>query len=129
MNMNLLQDFDSVYVENYEPIKMLIIEYRGSFDGEMIARTNHVVKDNHIFFFGIGLDSTNILFNYNGNFRIKKVFAYTMEGKKRWVAVKTTSDDVNRILAEWNVSTSKYTDYNRSNKHKPYRKTILRKRK
>ena len=128
MNMNLLKDFDSVYIENYEPIVVLIIEYTGSFDGDMVAGATSVIKRNHIFLFGIDLDSTNILFNYNGNFRIKKVYAYTSDKKKHWIVAKTTSDNVERITAEWNTSDSKYTDYSRSNKFKSYKKTILRKK-
>lgn len=126
--MNLLQNFDSVYIENYEPIVVLIIEYTGSFDGDMVAWGFPIIKRNHIYLFGIDLDSTNILFNYNGNFRIKKAYAYTSDKKKHWIVAKTTSDEVGRITARWDTSDSKYTDYSRSNKFKSYKKTILRKK-
>ena len=128
MNMNLLQDFDSVYVENPEPTKMLIIEYSGSFDGDMVAKGVVVVKRNHIYLFRIELDPTNILFNYNGNFRIKRVWAYDSDKKRHGIVAKITSDDVGRITAEWNLCDSKYTDYSRSNKYKSYKQTILRKK-
>ena len=42
---------------------------------------------------------------------------------------KKTSDNIENILSEWDSTTSKYTDYYRNNKSKPYKKTILRKRK
>ena len=126
--MNLLKDFDSVYVENHEKTKLLIIEYTGSFDGDMVAGGVVVVKTNHIYVFGLELDTTNILFNYSGNFKIKRVWAYTSSKKRYGIVTKTTSDNVNRILSEWDSSDSKYTDYNKSNKHKSYKKTILRKK-
>ena len=55
--MNLLQDFDSVYVENYEPITLLEIYYTGSFEGDMVAQSwRSIVKRNRMFLFGIKLD-------------------------------------------------------------------------
>ena len=128
MNMSFYQDFNSVYVENYEPTVLIVIHFNGSFDGDMVSRGLSYVRRNKIYLVLLKEHPDNILFNYSGDFRISKVFAYTSDKRQHWIFTKKASDEVQRITAEWNTSTSKYTDYNRSNKKKTYRKTILRKR-
>ena len=128
MNMSFYQDFNSVYVENYEPTVLIVIHFNGSFDGDMVSRGLSYVRRNKIYLIRLREHPANIVFNYSGNFRISKVFAYTSDKKEYGLVAEKASDEVQRINAEWNSSTSKYTDYNRSNKKKTYRKTILRKR-
>ena len=127
-NMKLYQDFDSVYVKNYEPFKLMIIHFKGSFDGQMVSGGISVVNRNSIYILGGDLHPSNILLNYDGNFDIKRVFAYLPDGNRHYIKTNKRSDQVGKILSKWDDSTSKYEDFKRSNRGKPFRKTILRKR-
>ena len=127
-NMKLYQEFDSVYVKNYEPFKLMVIHFKGSFSGQMVSSGISVVKRNSIYILGVDLDPSKILFNYDGNFDIRRVFAYLPDGKRHYIKTNKRSDYVDKILSKWDDSTSKYEDFRRSNRGKPFRKTILRKR-
>ena len=127
-NMKMIQDFDRVLVEDYEPFQIMIIHFNGSFDGDMVANGDVIVSRDKMFLFNIVLDPTNVLFTYDGNFRIKKSFAY-IDGKSNYIMTKKESDEFQSVLLTYfDGRSSKYTDYNRNNKTKPFRKTILRKR-
>ena len=126
--MRIYKDFDKVYLENYKPSKVIEMFYSGFFDGNMVAKGNIIVTENRIFFIDINLNSSGLLFTYNGNFAIKKTYAH-IDGKVEIIRAYSESDDVNAIQSTWDESTSKYTDFFRTNKRKPYRQTILRKRK
>ena len=127
-NMKMIQDFNKVIIENFEPFQYMIIDYVGSFEGEMVADGNVLVNRNRLLLYAINPDKTNVLFTYNGNFNIRKSLVY-INNKSNYVIVKKESDNVGAIKSKWNVSTSKYIDFSRTNKHKPYRQTILTKRK
>jgi hypothetical protein len=106
----------------------MIINFNGSFQGDMVANGNLLVKKDQLFIYGVNLDSTNVLFTYDGDFSIKRVYAY-IDNINHYIITRKSSDNVNNIKSTWNLSTSKYTDFYRTNKGKPYRQTILRKRK
>ena len=126
--MRIYKDFNKVYLENYEPSQIIEIFYNGFFSGDMVASGNIILTENKIFLINIELDRTNVLFTYDGNFTIKKTYAY-IDGQIKIIRTYSESDDVNTIQSTWNESTSKYTDFFRTNRRKPYRQTILRKRK
>ena len=126
--MNILQDFDKVIINNFEPFQYMIINFNGSFQGDMVADGSLLVKKDQLFVYDVNLDNTNVLFTYDGNFSIKRVYAY-IDNINHYVITRKSSDNVNTIQSTWNLSTSKYTDFYRTNKGKPYRQTILRKRK
>ena len=125
--MKLFQSFDKVFIENFEPFQFMTIHFNGSFDGDMVTDGNMVVKRNVLFLYGINPDRTNVLFTYSGNFTIKKSFAY-IGNKSNYIVTRKESDDVHTIKSKWDESTSKYTDFYRTNKRKPYGQTILRKK-
>ena len=124
----IYKDFDKIYLENFKPFEIMVIQYTGNFDADMVANGNFVLNKDMMFFYGIELDATNVLFTYEGNFTIKKAYIYK-DSKLIYINTRNESDDVNTIQSTWNESTSKYTDFFRTNRRKPYRQTILRKRK
>ena len=126
--MRIYKDFDKIYLENFKPFEIMVIQYTGNFDADMVANGNFILNKDMMFFYGIELDATNVLFTYQGNFRIKKAYLY-QNNKLIYINTRNESDDVNTIQSTWNESTSKYTDFFRTNRRKPYRQTILRKRK
>lgn len=126
--MKIYKDFNKLYLENYQPSQVIEIFYNGFFNGNMVASGNIIVTENKIFLINIALDRTNVLFTYDGNFTIKKTYAY-IDGQVKIIRTYSESDDINAIESTWNQTTSKYTDFNRTNRRKPYRQTILRKRK
>tara|TARA_Y100001938_G_C7940890_1_gene354253 strand:- start:12 stop:404 length:393 start_codon:yes stop_codon:yes gene_type:complete len=126
--MNIVQDFDKIYIEKLKKFEFMVIDFNGNFEAEMIANGSFVLKKNKLFFINLNFDNTNILFNYSGDFTIKKAYIYR-EKTLKYVNIKYKSDNVDTIKSIWNLSTSKYTDFYRTNKGKPYRQTILRKRK
>ena len=126
--MRIYKDFDKIYLENFKPFEIMVIQYTGNFDADMVANGNFVLNKDMMFFYGIELDATNVLFTYEGNFTIKKAYIYK-DNKLIYINTRNESDDVNTIQSTWNESTSKYTDFFRTNRRKPYRQTILRKRK
>tara|TARA_R100001129_G_C5288915_1_gene239090 strand:- start:489 stop:878 length:390 start_codon:yes stop_codon:yes gene_type:complete len=126
--MRIYKDFDKIYLENFKPFEIMVIQYAGNFDADMVANGNFVLNKDMMFFYGIELNATNVLFTYEGNFTIKKAYIYK-DNKLIYINTRNESDDVNTIQSTWNESTSKYTDFFRTNRRKPYRQTILRKRK
>jgi len=126
-NMKIIQDFDKVIIENFEPFQYMIIHYSGSFNGTMISDGNILVHKNRLFLYAINPDSTNVIFTYSGNFNIKKSFAY-IDNKKKYIVTKKESDNFDAIKSKWNESTSRYKDFYRNNKRKPHTQTILRKK-
>tara|TARA_Y100001963_G_C6733344_1_gene425010 strand:- start:96 stop:488 length:393 start_codon:yes stop_codon:yes gene_type:complete len=128
LNMKLIQDFDRVIIENFEPFQYMFMHYNGSFEGNMVANGNVLIRRNILYFYNIKPDETNVLFTYNGNFNIKKTFIYN-KNKRNYILTKKETDDVGGIKSKWNESTSKYTHFSRTNKYKPYMQTILTKRK
>ena len=126
--MRIYKDFDKIYLENFKPFEIMVIQYTGNFDADMVANGNFILNKDMMFFYGIELDATNVLFTYEGNFIIKKAYIYK-DNKLIYINTRNESDDVNTIQSTWNESTSKYTDFFRTNRRKPYRQTILRKRK
>ena len=126
--MRIYKDFDKIYLENFKPFEIMVIQYTGNFDADMVANGNFILNKDMMFFYGIELNATNVLFTYQGNFRIKKAYLY-QNNKLIYINTRNESDDVNTIQSTWNESTSKYTDFFRTNRRKPYRQTILRKRK
>ena len=126
-NMKIIQDFDKVIIENFEPFQYMIIHYTGSFQGNMVANGNVLIHKNRLFLYAISPDITNILFTYTGNFNIKKTFAY-IDNKSNYIVTIKELDNVNTIKSKWNDSTSRYTDLNRTNKRKSYTQTTLRKK-
>lgn len=126
--IRIYKDFDKIYLENFKPFEIMVIQYTGNFDADMVANGNFVLNKDMMFFYGIELDATNVLFTYEGNFTIKKAYIYK-DSKLIYINTRNESDDVNTIQSTWNESTSKYTDFFRTNRRKPYRQTILRKRK
>ena len=42
--MNILQDFDKVIINNFEPFQYMIINFNGSFQGDMVADGNLLLK-------------------------------------------------------------------------------------
>ena len=126
--MRIYKDFDKIYLENFKPFEIMVIQYTGNFDADMVANGNFILNKDMMFFYGIELDATNVLFTYDGNFIIKKAYIYK-DNKLIYINTRNESDDVNTIQSTWNESTSKYTDFFRTNRRKPYRQTILRKRK
>lgn len=125
--MKLFQDFDRVFIQNHEPFQLMIIDFSGSFDGDMVSTGNVIINKNKIILMSVEPDVTGVLFTYSGNLNITKAFAY-IDNKKNYIVTKRPSDETHNILAIWNNSTSKYTDFYRSNKTKPYKQTILRKK-
>ena len=126
--MRIYKDFDKIYLENFKPFEIMVIQYTGNFDADMVANGNFILNRDMMFFYGVELDATNVLFTYDGNFTIKKAYIYK-DNKLIYINTRNESDDVNTIQSTWNESTSKYTDFFRTNRRKPYRQTILRKRK
>ena len=126
-NMKLFQDFDKVFIQNHEPFQLMIIDFSGSFDGDMVSTGNVIINKNKIILLSVEPDVTGVLFAYNGNLNITKAFAY-IDNKKNYIVTMKESDNVNTIKSKWNESTSKYTDFYRTNKRKPYKQTILRKK-
>lgn len=126
--IRIYKDFDKIYLENFKPFEIMVIQYTGNFDADMVANGNFILNKDMMFFYGIELDATNVLFTYEGNFTIKKAYIYK-DSKLIYINTRNESDDVNTIQSTWNESTSKYTDFFRTNRRKPYRQTILRKRK
>ena len=126
--ITIYKDFDKIYLENYKPFQIMVIQYNGNFDANMVANGNFILNKNMMFFYAVELDPTNVLFTYDGNFTIKKAYIYK-DNKFIYINTRNESDDVNTIQSTWNESTSKYTDFFRTNRRKPYRQTILRKRK
>ena len=127
-NMKLFQDFDKVFIQNHEPFQLMIIDFNGSFDGDMVSKGKVIINKNKIILMSVAPDVTGVLFTYIGNLNITKAFAY-INNKKNYIITRKESDNVNTIGSKWDESTSKYTDFYRTNKRKPHQQTILTKRK
>ena len=128
MNIKIKQYIDEICVENYEDIAYLDIFYHGTFLGEMISDGFVFVRKNRMIITHIELDPSNVLMTYSGNLVIDEIFAYTYDNQKYPVYVSRVVDEIQTIKSTWSDSTTKYEDYNKTNKYVRNVKTTIKRK-
>ena len=127
MSITLTQHINTIEITNAHTLKALEIQYSGTLVADI---TGNVVS-------GLNKDKIIILFldepqehliSYYGNFNISQIKAYGIEQKQVYtipIDINTITDDYIKINSKWEESTTKYEDYNRSNKYIPNQKSLL----
>ena len=127
--MKIINEVNKVFLNDYEKFDYMTIEYKGSFEAEVVSDGYMSISDknNKIFLFKTIPNQTGVIFTYKGNLIINKAYHYKNNNKK-YLDVDNYSDETQRINSKWNESTSKYLEFKNTNKNKPFKKTKLIKR-
>ena len=118
MNIRIKQYVDSLYVENYQEISYLDIKYSGGFDAQMVSDCDVYMNHKNIIIFNIDLHESGLLMNYNGNFIITRVLAYTHDKSRYYVPTRRITDEWGKVGSVWSNSTGTWESYDKSNRKK-----------
>ena len=126
MIVKISQYADKIYLDNCSGKKLIEINYSGSFVGDVIPEGVTIMMNKNkicIMDIGKGFDK-KVFMNYYGNLVIKNAFYYE-DGVKVPISISRYSDEVNKIYSKWDVSTTKYEKYDKTNKYVKNMKTLL----
>jgi len=118
MNIKMKQYVNEVYLENFKDMVYLDITCEGSFDIQMEADGYVWGNSNRIVVTHITMPQSGLLFTYTGDLRIVQVTMGDVHKQKQFVPVKRITDEVQAIESIWSLDTSRYEDYDQSNKGK-----------
>ena len=112
------QYVNEVYLENFKDMVYLDITCEGSFDIQMEADGYVWGNSNRIVVTHITMPQSGLLFTYTGDLRIVQVTMGDVYKQKHFVQNKRITDEVQAIESIWSLDTSRYEDYDQSNKGK-----------
>ena len=118
MNIKMKQYVNEVYLENFKDMVYLDITCEGSFDIQMEADGYVWGNSNRIVVTHITMPQSGLLFTYTGDLRIVQVTMGDVYKQKHFVQNKRITDEVQAIESIWSLDTSRYEDYDQSNKGK-----------
>ena len=126
MSIKISQYPDKIYLDNCSGQRLIHIEYSGTFVADVLPNEVTIMMDkNKIFIMDIGDGFDNQVFmNYYGNFYIKSIFYYE-DGYRIPGVITRYSDEVDKINSRFDESTSKYEDFNKTNKYIKNIKSLL----
>ena len=124
MIVKLIQRVNEINLENSDTIKSFEIRYSGSFVGDVMGNTKVKLTRNKIFIEYIETPG-DMLMIYEGNLSMRQITAYNIEGAKVDVRKSIKSDEWKKVSAEYDTSTSKWTDYNETIKYPKSVKTMV----
>jgi hypothetical protein len=130
MNVKITQYTDRIYLDNCSGQKLIEINYSGSFVGDVIPEGVTVMMNKNkicIMDIGDGFDNQVFMYYY-GKLSIKSAFYYENDIKTP-IGITRNSDEVNRISSKLSESTTKYEDFDKTNKYIKNVKTLLSYRK
>ena len=122
--VKLTQRVNEINLENADTVKSFEIAYSGSFVGEISGNTVVRLTRNKIFIEYIEPPGDMFMI-YEGNFRMRQITAYNIEGEKVDVRKSIKSDEWKKVKARLDTSTSKWTDYNETIKYPKSVKTMV----
>ena len=125
MDLKLIQRPDEINIENAQDVKYLSIHYTGKFDGEIFGNTWVWVRKTRIVIRFMS-PPEEVLMKYEGNLKIRKIYAYDKERNETVGSLKILNDEIRNITSEIRYERLTYKDYNQSNRYSNIRKTKLR---
>ena len=119
MQAKLIHRINEINLEDGGNLKSLDIRYNGTFVGKILGDTSVSLSRSKINITFLS-EPESILMRYSGNFKIIDVFGVYDDDSVQSVYFKLINDEVQKIKAQWDSSTQKWEDYNKSNKyHRP----------
>ena len=118
MNIIIKQYVDGLYVENYQDMAYLDIKYSGSFNAQMVSDCDVYINDKNIIIYNIDLHESGLLMNYDGNFIITRVLAYTQDKARHYVPTRRITDEWGKVDGVWDNSTTTWESHDKSNRKK-----------
>tara|TARA_R110002074_G_scaffold8763_3_gene35584 strand:+ start:2072 stop:2572 length:501 start_codon:yes stop_codon:yes gene_type:complete len=118
MSVKISQYTDKIYLENCSGYKLIEIKYSGTFIADVVPEDVTIIMNKNticIMDIGNGFDN-QVFMNYYGNLNIDSIFYYE-DGYKIPGGIIKYSDEVNKIKSKFDESTSKYEDFNKTNKY------------
>jgi hypothetical protein len=118
MSVEISQYTDRIYLDNCSGHRLIEIKYYGTFIADVVPEDVTIIMNKNticIMDIGNGFDN-QVFMNYYGNLSINGVFYYENNYKIPG-GVTRYSDEVNRIKSKFDESTSKYEDFNKTNKY------------
>ena len=122
--ITLTKTTDSIILDKTENLSALEISYSGSLVGEILGNTISGMNKKKIVILFLS-QPDDVIMTYYGRFNITKVVAYDKESKPIKISRNTYSDNINSINSKWDLSTTTYENYNKTNKYIGNVKTIL----
>ena len=114
--IKLTQTTESLILDNTENISALEISYTGSLVGEVLGNTISGMNKKKIIIAFLSKPE-ELIMTYYGRFNITKITAYNKQSKLVKVSKIIRSDNVNSIESKWDISTTTYENYNKTNKY------------
>ena len=115
MQAKLIHRINEINLEDGGNLKSLDIRYNGTFVGKILGDTSVSLSRSKINITFLS-EPESILMRYSGNFKIIDVFGVYDDDSVQSVYFKLINDEVQKIKAQWDSSTQKWEDYNKSNK-------------
>ena len=112
--MKLTQFKDTISIDNLNNLKIVIIEYTGSFLADVVPDSFVSVNGKSIIINLNSVSNEDVLMRYSGNIKIRNVKVFFKTGGVRKIPRVVKTDFVNKITSKWDFSQMKYTDYNKS---------------
>jgi len=117
MRIRVDQYKNDVYIKDYRGAILIDIRYSGTFIGDMIPTGFVAMNSSRIIIYNIQQDLPHDLFmNYEGNLRIRSIFAYTKDKTYSGV-INIESDEWDRISGKWDEIELTWEDYDHSQKY------------
>jgi len=123
--MELIQRKNEINIKRLDTIKILTIEYLGSFVAELQGDAFVIMNEKNITIAFNSVGDSDLLMKYYGNFRIKSLKGIKRSGGSVNIRRISRSDVLNQIFSRWDESTMKYTDYNESFSYSGGFKTLI----
>lgn len=123
MSISLTQHINTIEINNAHSLKALEIQYSGTIIAEIGGNVVSGMNKNKIIIVFLE-DPQELLMTYYGNFNINQVKAYNSKELVD-IDLNTITDDYSKINSKWEESTTKYEDYNRTNKYISKIKSLL----
>tara|TARA_R110002020_G_scaffold223840_11_gene433083 strand:- start:402 stop:908 length:507 start_codon:yes stop_codon:yes gene_type:complete len=117
LNAKLIKSPYEVSIENMYNLSMLEIGYNGTLVADFKEEVVVILRKNKIRIYFKEIPQSDVLMQYYGNFKIVSVFARDRNNIKIKITRKNISDEVQHITSKWNESTTKYNEYNKSNRY------------
>ena len=125
MSLRLIQRINEINIEDIHQLKVLEIDYKGSFIAELQENASVIITRKKIKIYFKEVPQSDVLMKYYGNFRIKSLKGIKRSGGYVNIRRISRSDVLNQIFSRWDESTMKYTDYNESFSYSGGFKTLI----
>ena len=117
MSITITNTTKELHMEYSTKPVVLDISYSGNIVGELHGDNNVVGINKNRMIIAFTGDIKNHFMSMTGDFKIKKIKAYDGQKQKIPVTIKRVNDEVQKIQSEWDSSTNKYEEYNKSSKY------------